>query len=130
LSDLHQLLGDRLILHGIMPALEAAKIVAGCEVLLAPSREEMFGNQLIEALLLATFPLVSEGTALAENVRKFGCGQVVAAEDVRLISSLLSDGLYGQSDRTIPARKKIVEEMGPMTIASSHLALYEEIAAR
>jgi hypothetical protein len=73
---------------------------------------------------------VSEGTALAENVRKFGCGQVVAAEDVRLRSSLLSDGLYGQSDRTIPARKKIVEEMGPMTIASSHLALYEEIAAR
>jgi glycosyltransferase involved in cell wall biosynthesis len=130
LSDLRRLLGDRLILHGILPALEAAQVVAGCEVLLAPSREEMFGNQLIEALLLGTFPIVGEGTALAENVLRFGCGQISAAEDAGPISSLLSDGVYGDSDQKLFARQKIIEQMGPSTVASAHSALYEEIAVR
>jgi len=129
LSDLHQLLGDRLILHGILPAFEAAKVVASCEVLLAPSREEMFGNQLIEALLLETSPLVSEGTALAENVRKFGGGQIVASENTHLIASLLSGRVYGRRAQTLPARQKIIEQMGPVTVASAHLALYEAIVA-
>ncbi|MFM8459708.1 MAG: glycosyltransferase family 4 protein, partial [Chthoniobacterales bacterium] len=70
LSDSRQLLGDRLVLHGIVPALEAAKIIARCEVLLAPSREEMFGNQLIEAILLRALPVVTQKTALCENVHR------------------------------------------------------------
>ena len=129
LSDLRQLLGDRLVLHGILPALEAVKIVAHCEVLVAPSREEMFGNQLIEGLLVGAMPVVTEGTAMAENVARFGCGRIVPQEDADSIAAALSAELRANSAEKNPdmemARDRINEYMGPKLIAQQHFKLYQ-----
>jgi len=125
LSDLRQLLGDRLMLHGIVPAHEAANIVARCEVLLAPSREEMFGNQLIEALLLQTFPVVGDGTALAENARKFACGEIVPSPAHSDWLVVLRSRVYGRSAEMMQVRDKVVLEMGPAIVAEVHRELYQ-----
>jgi len=130
LSDLRQLLGEKLVPHGILSALETAQIVAGCEVLIAPSREEMFGNQLIEALLLATTPVVGEGTALAENVRRYGCGQVIPAGDVAYLAELLAErNIYKKTDAASFAREKVIQDLGPNTVADAHSTLYRSITA-
>jgi glycosyltransferase involved in cell wall biosynthesis len=133
LSELRQLLGGRLVLHGILPALESAEIVARCEVLLAPSREEMFGNQLIEGLLVGALPIVTEGTAMAENVRRFGRGRIIPQED----ASALADALICEFDADASAkdasvhgtRECIVNYMGPKIVASAHARLYERVKA-
>jgi len=127
LSDLRQLLGDKLVLHGIMPAFEAAKIIARCEVLLAPSREEMFGNQLIEALLLRTFPVVNDGTALAENSRKFACGQIVPSAAQLDWPAVLRSPIYGRSEEMAQASDKVVLTMGPAVVAQAHYELYQRV---
>jgi glycosyltransferase involved in cell wall biosynthesis len=128
LSDLRQLLGDRLVLHGILPALEAAKIVAHCEVLVAPSREEMFGNQLIEGLLVGAMPVVTKGTAMAENVARFGRGRIVPQEDADSIAAALTAELRANSAEKNSdmemARERINEYMGPRTVAKAHEEFY------
>ena len=130
LGDLRKLLGSRLVLHGILPALETAKIVARCEVLVAPSREEMFGNQLIEALLLKTLPVVSEGTALAENVIRFGAGKTLAQGDVvSLAAALQTPGPANHCEEIEKARARVCDWMGPRAVALKHRCLYEAVLA-
>jgi glycosyltransferase involved in cell wall biosynthesis len=128
LSDLRQLLGDGLVLHGIVPALEAAKVVARCEVLLAPSREEMFGNQLIEALLLGALPIITDNTAMAENSRRFGRGLVVPQESPSSIAEALR-WCFTRTDLDPPttARARVLDEMGCTPVAQAHTDLYEKI---
>jgi glycosyltransferase involved in cell wall biosynthesis len=128
LSDLRQLLGDRLVLHGIVPALEAAKIVAHCEALVAPSREEMFGNQLIEALVLGALPIITDNTAMAENSRRFGRGVVVPQESASSIAEALR-WCFVRTDLDPPtaALARVLDEMGTRPIAHRHADLYTKI---
>jgi glycosyltransferase involved in cell wall biosynthesis len=128
LLDLRQLLGDRLVLHGIVPALEAARIVAHCETLVAPSREEMFGNQLIEGLVLGALPIITDNTAMAENSRRFGRGIVVPQESASSIAEALRR-CFVRTDLDPPAAAlaRVLEEMGSTPVAQAHTDLYAEI---
>lgn len=126
LSRLRHHLGDRLVLHGRVPALEAARIVHGCRVLLAPSLEEMFGNQLIEALLLGVWPVVSTGTAMSENVERFGCGTIFEVSNpAALRNAIKSLPLDGWDRRETQSR--VVSDMGPGQVARRHENLYADI---
>jgi len=127
LERARSILGDRLVLHGILPAIEVAKHVAGCSLLVAPSREEMFGNQVIEAMLVGTAVLVADQTAMAENVRRFGGGSVAPQEDALAFGKGIQAVLEASSRTTESARNRIVKAMGPSTIALAHREVYEEI---
>lgn len=127
LSDLRRLLGEKLVLHGILPASESAKVVARCELLLAPSREEMFGNQLIEALLVGAMPLVGEGTALAENVRRYGHGHVIPRHGSDNLRSTLAHNGSVNHKGAASAREKVIRELGPSVVANAHFDLYQLI---
>jgi len=119
-------LGSRLVLHGQIPQLEMATIVGQCRVLVAPSREEMFGNQVIEALLVGTPVIVTEGTAMAENVRRVGSGNIVAQKSAEELCAAISDYLSQPWDKfsSGDTRNKIQKWMGPETVAKQHQALY------
>ena len=128
LSELRQLLGDRLVLHGILPVFQVAEIVAQCEILVAPSREEMFGNQLIEGLLVGAMPIVTDGTALAENVRRFGYGRIVRQQDAAnlataLITELRTNQLQKKT-RAEKARRLLIERMHPRVVSAAHQKIY------
>jgi glycosyltransferase involved in cell wall biosynthesis len=127
LSDLRRLLGEKLVLHGILPASESAKVVARCELLLAPSREEMFGNQLIEALLVGAMPLVGEGTALAENVRRYGHGHVIPRDGSDNLRSMLAHNGSVNPKGAASAREKVIRELGPSVVGNTHFDLYQLI---
>jgi glycosyltransferase involved in cell wall biosynthesis len=121
-------LGERVIFHGAIPSLEAARQVAKAAALVAPSREEMFGNQLIEALVVGTHAIVTEGTAMAENVRRFGEGTVVPQEDPQALAEAIIAALQIPAPReTVEMRKRILEYMGPEVVGLQHESLYREL---
>lgn len=137
ISDLKAVLGERLILHGKIPQLEMARIVATCQALIAPSREEMFGNQVIEALLVGTHVIVTDGTAMAENVRKFGNGTIIPQNAPASLASALQSKLESaegrirmnedaQKTESVAARDAIIASMSPKIIARAHEQLYRK----
>ena len=90
---LRAILGDHVVFHGALPSLDVARKLANAAALVAPSREEMFGNQLIEALIVGTHGIVTEGTAMAENIRRFGAGTIVPQDDAPALARAIIDVL-------------------------------------
>ncbi len=132
IGRLRESLGDRLVLCGRRPAPELFELLRPCRALLAPSLEEMFGNQLIEGLMCGLHGIVADETALAENVRRFGNGTVVPQRDAGALAAAAIRALRNppsDADREA-ARRRIRDVMGPARVAARHKALYEELAGR
>ena len=129
LRSLRETLGDRLVLHGRVPSRKLFSILDGCRCLVAPSLEEMFGNQLIEGLMRGCHCVVAEGTALAENARRFGNATVVPQRDHDAIAKSLFRVLGTELplEESESARERIRTYMCPEVVAASHLALYSRI---
>jgi glycosyltransferase involved in cell wall biosynthesis len=128
LGALRSILGDRLILHGIAPKAELDATLAACRILAAPSFEEMFGNQVIEALLVGTHVVVSAGTPMEENVRRFGNGTVFAMGNAEELANAIESALDTYSARSAEAAiANIFEYMSPQRVAEKHLETYESI---
>jgi glycosyltransferase involved in cell wall biosynthesis len=125
---LRSILGERVVFHGTVPNLELARRLANATALVAPSREEMFGNQLIEALLVGTHSIVTDGTAMAENVRRFGGGTIVPQGNSQTLAEAITLVLRSSpTDGTKEVRKRILEYMGPEIVALRHYSLYREV---
>jgi len=129
LERLRAILGERLVLHGRQPALKLFEILRPCTALLAPSLEEMFGNQLIEALMCGLHGIVPEETALAENARRFGNSTVVPQRDSAALAEAASAALLSPPAPELreAARANIRAFMGPAAVAAAHRNLYLEI---
>jgi glycosyltransferase involved in cell wall biosynthesis len=124
----HSILGENLILHGRVPTTKAAGLVAQCEILVAPSIEEMFGNQVIEALLVGTWPVVSSGTAMEDNVIQIGAGSVFKnGGSADLASQILwSLDNINEWDR-LATQQRVDEFFGPVSVARAHQELYRTL---
>lgn len=124
------LLGKNLILHGQVPQIQVANEVAKCRALVAPSREEMYGNQVIESLIVGTHVIVTENTAMAENVKRFGNGTIVPQNDPRKTAEAIHAALSFPLDYQISCatRKLVIEECGPQKVATRHATLYEKVS--
>lgn len=129
ISSLQSLLGDRLVLHGTIPALEVVGALSRIELLVAPSLEEMFGNQLIEALLVGAQAVVTDGTAMAENAGWIGTGTVVPQNN----PEKLAEAIRSMPESPAPLagkqkiRQRILDWMGPENVARRHRDVYEEV---
>ena len=126
---LRSLLGSRLVLHGRVVSRELFAMLDACRVLVAPSLEEMFGNQLIEGLMRGCHGIVTEGTALAENARRFGNATVVPQRDSHALSRALDQALQARFDPDVVelVRAKIRTCMSPSAVAEAHVRFYESI---
>lgn len=129
LRALRELLGPRLVLHGRIPSSELFSMLDGCRVLVAPSLEEMFGNQLIEGLMRGCHGIVAEGTALAENARRFGNATVVPQRDAAAIAAALCRELACpfEPDIAESARVAIRGFMSPASVADAHRTMYATV---
>jgi len=123
------LLGERVTFHGTIPALEVAEVLSRKEVLLAPSLEEMFGNQFIESVAVGADAIVSEGTAMAENARLLRAGLVVPRGEAPALAVAICEALTHRirlAERG--ARRKNVElAFGPKAVARMHRTLYAKL---
>ncbi len=132
LRSLRETLGERLVLHGKVPSREVFRILDSCDLLVAPSLEEMFGNQLIEGLMRGCHGIVSDGTAMAENVRRFGNGTVVPQQDASALAGAIASKLLAPSspEERERARRNIRAWMSPSVVAAKHIDFYQHIANR
>lgn len=128
-AALRELLGDRVIFHGTIPSLEVANALSRIETLLAPSLEEMFGNQFIEAVAVGTDTIVSEGTAMAENARRFGAGSMVERNNAAALAKAICRAIEVQltTPEREERRRKLVGFMGPEPVALMHRGLYDRL---
>jgi glycosyltransferase involved in cell wall biosynthesis len=126
---LGDLLGNRLILHQTIQGRQLAQELSTIPVLVAPSLEEMFGNQVIEAIMFGTWPIVTEQTAMAENVRAAGFGCCVAQKDPKQLAHAVLSKVFEPlvPSEATKARTTILARMGPEVVAQGHLKLYQEI---
>ena len=123
---LRDLLGERATFHGTILALDVAEAMSRVEVLLAPSLEEMFGNQFIEAVAVGADALVSEGTAMAENARRLRAGRVVARGDAPALAAAIREAVVlpiTLAER-IERRMAVAAFVGPEAVAAMHRDLY------
>ena len=129
LQSLRDTLGARLVLHGRVPSAKLFSILDGCRVLVAPSLEEMFGNQFIEGLMRGCHGIVAEGTALAENARRFGNATVVPQRDAAAIATALRNELGKPFNASVAdaARLCIRNWMSPAIVAAAHEAFYGSV---
>ena len=126
---LRDLLGERVTFHGTIPALEVAEALSRKEVLLAPSLEEMFGNQFIEAVAVGADAIVSEGTAMAENALRLRAGRVVTRDDASALAASIREAMTHPitlSER-IERRKELAGFVGPDAVALAHRKVYEQV---
>ena len=129
LRSLRATLGDRLILHGKVSSRDLFALLSPCTALVAPSLEEMFGNQLIEAMMRGCHGIVTDHTAMAENVHRFGNGTIVPQEDAPALAAAIVQTLRRPPTRTQQeeARQRIRDYMSPETVAQKHRNLYQNI---
>jgi len=126
---LQDLLYERVAFHGTIPAFEVAEALSRTEVLLAPSLEEMFGNQFIEAVAVGADAIVSEGTALAENSRRLCAGRVVTRDDAGALAVAIREAVVSPITLTerIDRRKELASFVGPEAVALAHRKVYEQL---
>lgn len=126
---LRDLLGGKVTFHGTIPAIEVAEALSHTEVLVAPSLEEMFGNQFIEAVAVGADAIVSEGTAMAENARRLRAGRIVKRDDAPALAAAIHESIatpVANSDRS-QRRKELADFVGPTSVARKHKDLYSQI---
>lgn len=127
--DLTSLLGDRIVFHGTIPAFQVAEALSRIRILVAPSLEEMFGNQFIEAIVVGADAIVTEGTAMAENARRLGAGRIISQLDGTALATAICSGLntgVGAEDRSIQ-RQHALNFIGPEVVARRHLEVYKKV---
>lgn len=126
---LKKALGDRVVFHGQLGVLDLSRLVASSMALVAPSLEDMFGNQLVEALLVGTHGIVTEGTALAENIRRFGNGTIVPQENPSALAHAIVKALTDPTiSRTIrKTQEAVASAFGPARVAALHHQVYNRI---
>ena len=126
---LGDLLGKRLILHQTIQAPQLAQELSTIPVLVAPSLEEMFGNQVIEAIMVGTWPIVTEQTAMAENVKVASFGCCVAQKDPKQLARTVLSKVFEPlvPSEATKARTTILARMGPEVVAQGHLKVYQEV---
>jgi glycosyltransferase involved in cell wall biosynthesis len=83
--------GDRVCFLGHVDGADRAALLHRSRVLVLPSRNENFGNVVLEAMVCGTPVVVTEGVGLADEVRRSGAGVVAAS----------SPGAIGAAIRTI-----------------------------
>ena len=129
LRSLRETLGERLILHGKIPSQQVFRVLDICVLLVAPSLEEMFGNQLIEGLMRGCHGIVSDGTAMAENIRRFGNGTIVPQQDSATLAETIAIRLLKPPSlkECEHARQNIRFWMSPPVVAAKHVDFYNHI---
>jgi glycosyltransferase involved in cell wall biosynthesis len=82
--------GDRVTFAGAIGPAAKWTLLAGAAMLALPSISENFGNVVLEAMMMETPVVLSEGVGLAEDVRNAGAG-IVTADFAGAMRTLFAD---------------------------------------
>ena len=129
ISRLRDILGSRLVLHGRLSASEVFSLLDNCRVIVAPSLEEMSGNQVTEGIMRGCHAVVFDKTGVAGIVQRVGNGSLVPWGDAERFADSVVQVLESPPSRQVmeTARKNVAAIMSPSVVAAKHLTLYRRI---
>ena len=93
----------RVIFTGLLRGAERLEALADADVVVYPSRDEVFGLVAVEALLAGTPVIVADDSGCAEVIAATGGGRIVAQGDVAALAAAVRDVLAA------PARYQVAE---------------------
>jgi len=123
--------GHEVVMHGDVDASKIVEELVDCNLLIAPSYAETFGNQVIEAMLCNCHCIVSDDTGMAENIRKYGHGTIVPQRGAQEIADAIIHQIeQGGTDLEMQSRNrtraKVIAELGPQKIAQKLSEIYSQ----
>ncbi|TAN38944.1 MAG: glycosyltransferase [Verrucomicrobia bacterium] len=122
------LLGNRLICLGQIPRDKVAMLLASTHALVAPSLEDMYGNQVVEALASGTHAIVASATGLEETVRNYGNGTVFRNGDAGALAHAIRE-VIGRRDfpESRQTQTRVLSALAPERVAALHSAYYKQV---
>lgn len=132
ISKLRKILGDNLVLHGVMKSTELFKILDGCKCILVPSLEEMSGNAATEGIMRGCHVVTFETTGVAKICKIIGNSTIVPYLDSNAFTKTLLEkcATVVSVEEIENAINNMKELMSPLSVAHKHLDLYNEILSR
>lgn len=116
---------------GLVPPEEVRRLLAGCEMLVQPSRSEAFGIALLEAMAAGKPVVATRVGGIPELVAEGQTGLLVSPEDPRTLSEAICTLL---DDRSLASRlgskaREVARDYGWDRIAERYIAAYLEVLA-
>ena len=126
---LRRILGSRLVLHGKLPVEGVVSVLDRCRLIVAPSLEEMSGNQVTEGLLRGCHAVVFEETGVAGIVSQVGNCSIVPFADASAFARAVVSNLSAPFDlaRAESSRKAVQDLMSRTGVALRHANWYRRI---
>lgn len=125
-------LGPRTRFAGVLAGRERLKALADADVVVYPSRDEIFGLVPVEALLCGTSVVVSGDCGCGEVIRRIGGGQVVEHGSVAALAEAIGAVLRDPEAWRGPvaeAAARARELFAPARVAAQLHELYEGVVA-
>jgi glycosyltransferase involved in cell wall biosynthesis len=124
-----QRLGDRVDFPGLLVGEERLAALAAADVVVYPSKLEVFGLVAAEAILCGTPVVVSDDDGCGELVRAVGGGRLFRAGDAADLTRVLSALLASPDEvrRELPAaRERLLRDYSGRAVAARLMSVYRE----
>jgi len=122
--------GGRVLFTGLLRGGERLEALADADVVVYPSRDEVFGLVAVEALLAGTPVIVADDTGCGEVVAATGGGRVVAQGDAPALAAAVRDVLAApQRSQVAEADRRIRAWLASDAIAARVETVYEALVA-
>jgi glycosyltransferase involved in cell wall biosynthesis len=125
-------LADRVLRVGLLEGRERLHALADADVLVYPSRDEIFGLVPLEAILSGTPVVVSGDSGCGEVVEKVGGGVVVPTLEPRAFARAIAEVLDAKERwraRAVEAQAKVRALCAPEAVGAQHEQLYRELVS-
>ena len=122
----------RTIFTGLLCGRERLEALADADVVVYPSRDEVFGLVPLEALCCGTPVVVADDSGCGEVIDGTGGGQVVPQGDPAAVAGAIVDVLDRPGhwrEAAMKARGRVHELYAPQTIAARMAKVYEGVIA-
>ena len=119
-----------MLFTGLLRGGERLEALADADVVVYPSRDEVFGLVAVEALLAGTPVIVADDSGCGEVVAATGGGRVVAQGDAPALAAAVRDVLAApQRSQVAEADRRIRAWLASDAIAARVETVYEALVA-
>lgn len=120
---------DKITWHGSLYDTKKYDLYAHSDLMLLPSHDENFANNVLESLLLGTPVIVSENVGLADFVKNNSLGWVFRGSEKELASAI-SNAYKSKEVReriNLEARERVLKEFDNAKLTQQYLSMYKNV---
>lgn len=120
---------DKITWHGSIYDDAKYKMYAFCDLMILPSQDENFANNVLESLLLGTPVIISKNVGLSQFVYENKLGFVYTGSEIEL-GNCIKGAIQNKemlSNINNHSREIVLNQFDPKSLSSQYIALYKSI---